>query len=426
MSVTEPASSDAQSRFQGLVEPILFGVRSVMLPRHPRVLLAVCLGYFMAVLDSTVVNVALPDMARGLGTGVAGMQWVVDGYALLFASLLLTAGSLGDRLGNRGTFVWGLVLFTLASGLCGIAPSLGALVGFRALQGVGAAACGRSARSRRAGARDHGARGSHVRTDSGRRMGLGVAVGRRGARGRRHRGRAVLRGRAARQAADAAAGAVSRPHVRGGHRGGRDLELRLLRRAVSDEPVLPAGPASLAARNGPRVVAADGGDQRDEFRVGSDHRAPRATAADGAGSGGRGRGPVGAGAGRRARAAGGDRRADARHGHGRVTRDARHDARRDRPYPEGARRHRLSGAEREPAGGRRRGDRAAGGARRRPVHGWTPSGVAALGLTVSAGEWAESGICGAEGRGSALTVASAPRNRPVRITYIGGPTALLE
>src|SRR5437762_3146095 len=107
--------------------------------RHSLVLASVCIGYFMAVLDSTVVNVALPDMARGLGTGVAGMQWVVDGYALLFASLLLTASSLGDRLGNRGTFVWGLVLFTLASGLCGIAPSLGALVAFRALQGVGAA-----------------------------------------------------------------------------------------------------------------------------------------------------------------------------------------------------------------------------------------------------------------------------------------------
>src|SRR5437764_8493906 len=109
------------------------------LPRHPRVLLAVCLGYFMAVLDSTVVNVALPDMARSLGTGIAGMQWVVDGYALMFASLLLTAGALGDRLGNRGTFVAGLALFTLASLLCGIAPNLGTLVAFRALQGVGAA-----------------------------------------------------------------------------------------------------------------------------------------------------------------------------------------------------------------------------------------------------------------------------------------------
>src|SRR6266581_2863827 len=107
--------------------------------RHPLILASVCLGYFMAVLDSTVVNVALPDMARSLGTGIAGMQWVVDGYALLFASLLLTAGALGDRFGNRGMFVAGLALFTLASALCGIAPSLGALVAFRALQGVGAA-----------------------------------------------------------------------------------------------------------------------------------------------------------------------------------------------------------------------------------------------------------------------------------------------
>src|SRR5438067_10872830 len=107
--------------------------------RHSLVLASVCIGYFMAVLDSTVVNVALPDMARGLGTGIAGMQWVVDGYALLFASLLLTAGALGDRLGNRGTFVAGLALFTLASLLCGIAPNLGTLIAFRALQGVGAA-----------------------------------------------------------------------------------------------------------------------------------------------------------------------------------------------------------------------------------------------------------------------------------------------
>ena len=107
--------------------------------RHPAVLLAVCLGYFMAVLDATVVNVSLPDMARGFGAGVAGMQWVVDGYALVFASLLLTMGAVGDRWGNKETFVAGLGLFTLASALCGVAPSIGALVGFRALQGVGAA-----------------------------------------------------------------------------------------------------------------------------------------------------------------------------------------------------------------------------------------------------------------------------------------------
>src|SRR5881409_2562898 len=102
--------------------------------RHPAVLLAVCLGYFMAVLDATVVNVSLPDMARGFGAGVAGMQWVVDGYALVFASLLLTMGAVGDRWGNKETFVAGLGLFTLASALCGVAPSIGALVGFRAFR----------------------------------------------------------------------------------------------------------------------------------------------------------------------------------------------------------------------------------------------------------------------------------------------------
>ena len=107
--------------------------------RHPLLLTSVCLGYFMAVLDSTVVNVALPDMARGLHTGIAGMQWVVDGYALLFASLLLMAGTLGDRWGNKETFMAGLALFTVASGLCGIASSLGMLIGFRAIQGIGAA-----------------------------------------------------------------------------------------------------------------------------------------------------------------------------------------------------------------------------------------------------------------------------------------------
>ncbi|HEX4633631.1 MAG TPA: MFS transporter [Gemmatimonadales bacterium] len=106
---------------------------------NPRILVAVCLGYFMAVLDSTVVNVALPDMAHSLGTGISGMQWVVDGYALLFASLLLPAGALGDRWGNRGTFALGLALFTVSSVLCGIAPSLSSLIVFRGIQGIGAA-----------------------------------------------------------------------------------------------------------------------------------------------------------------------------------------------------------------------------------------------------------------------------------------------
>src|ERR1043166_6734756 len=105
--------------------------------RHPLILAAVCLGYFMAVLDSTVVNDALPDMARSLHTGSGGVTWFGDGSAWGFASLLLTAGTLGDRWGNKETFAAGLGLFTLASALCGVAPNLGTLIAFRALQGGG-------------------------------------------------------------------------------------------------------------------------------------------------------------------------------------------------------------------------------------------------------------------------------------------------
>lgn len=102
-------------------------------------LLAICLGYFMTILDTTVVNVALPAIRDQLGANVAGLQWIVDGYALVFAGLLLTAGALGDRLGNRAIFLAGLVLFTLASALCGAAPALWALQATRAAQGIGAA-----------------------------------------------------------------------------------------------------------------------------------------------------------------------------------------------------------------------------------------------------------------------------------------------
>jgi EmrB/QacA subfamily drug resistance transporter len=95
---------------------------------------ACCFGLFMVMLDNTIVNVALPSIQRELGAGVSGLQLVVDAYVLVFASLLLTAGSLGDRFGR------GLVVFTASSALCGLAPSLPALVGGRALQAVGGAA----------------------------------------------------------------------------------------------------------------------------------------------------------------------------------------------------------------------------------------------------------------------------------------------
>jgi EmrB/QacA subfamily drug resistance transporter len=103
------------------------------------VLLTMCFALFMAMLDNTVVNVALPTISRELGTGVSGLQWIVDGYVLAFASLLLTGGIVGDRYGRKRTFLAGLVVFTIASLLCGLAASTGQLVGFRVLQGVGAA-----------------------------------------------------------------------------------------------------------------------------------------------------------------------------------------------------------------------------------------------------------------------------------------------
>jgi EmrB/QacA subfamily drug resistance transporter len=101
---------------------------------------ACCFGLFMVMLDNTIVNVALPSIQRDLGAGVSGLQLVLDAYVLVFASLLLTAGSLGDRFGRRRVFRAGLVVFTVSSALCGLAPSLPALVGGRALQAVGGAA----------------------------------------------------------------------------------------------------------------------------------------------------------------------------------------------------------------------------------------------------------------------------------------------
>ncbi len=102
-------------------------------------LVASSFGLSMALLDVTVVNVALSAIQAGLQTGVRGLSWVIDGYTLAFASLLLLAGGLGDRLGARRMFAAGLALFTVASALCGAAPGLGTLVLARILQGTGAA-----------------------------------------------------------------------------------------------------------------------------------------------------------------------------------------------------------------------------------------------------------------------------------------------
>jgi MFS transporter, DHA2 family, methylenomycin A resistance protein len=102
-------------------------------------LVAICLGYFMVILDTMVVNVALPSLGRDLRTGVSGLQWVVAGYTLVFAGLLLGAGTLADRIGPKRVLEAGLALFTAASAACALAPSAGFLVGARLVQGLGAA-----------------------------------------------------------------------------------------------------------------------------------------------------------------------------------------------------------------------------------------------------------------------------------------------
>jgi DHA2 family methylenomycin A resistance protein-like MFS transporter len=102
-------------------------------------LVALCLGFFMIMMDATVVNTALPDIGHDLHASVSGLQWVLDGYTLIFACLLLSGGSLGDRLGSRRVFLAGLVVFTAASVACGLASTLAVLNGARVTQGVGAA-----------------------------------------------------------------------------------------------------------------------------------------------------------------------------------------------------------------------------------------------------------------------------------------------
>src|SRR3954451_23527976 len=94
----------------------------------------------MIVLDVTIVNVALPSIQRDLGFSQPDLTWVVNAFLVTFGSLLLLAGRLGDLMGRKRVFLAGLVIFTAASFLCGIAPSQGALIGARLLQGVGAAA----------------------------------------------------------------------------------------------------------------------------------------------------------------------------------------------------------------------------------------------------------------------------------------------
>ncbi|MBB4684826.1 MFS transporter [Amycolatopsis jiangsuensis] len=106
--------------------------------RRRQIVLAVCcLSLFIVGLDNTIVNLALPAIQHDLGASVSSLQWTIDAYTLVLASLLMLAGSTADRLGRRRTFQTGLVLFGLGSLLCGLAPNVGSLIVFRAVQAIG-------------------------------------------------------------------------------------------------------------------------------------------------------------------------------------------------------------------------------------------------------------------------------------------------
>jgi EmrB/QacA subfamily drug resistance transporter len=105
--------------------------------RRGLILAICCMSLFIVGIDNTIVNVALPSIQRDLHASVSGLQWIIDAYTLVLASLLILSGSTGDRLGRRRTFQTGLVLFTLGSLLCSLAPGLGWLVGARMIQAIG-------------------------------------------------------------------------------------------------------------------------------------------------------------------------------------------------------------------------------------------------------------------------------------------------
>lgn len=102
-------------------------------------LYAICFGFFLVLLDTTALNVAVGSMERELGGTISGLQWIVNAYTIVFASLLLAAGTLGDRYGAKRLYQIGLALFTALSLCCALSPSVGVLIAMRMFQGLGAA-----------------------------------------------------------------------------------------------------------------------------------------------------------------------------------------------------------------------------------------------------------------------------------------------
>src|SRR5882724_12047063 len=107
------------------------------MPRRYLILAICCMSLLIVSMDNTIVNIALPALRTDLHASVSGLQWTIDAYTLVLASLLVLAGSTADRIGRRLVFQTGLVLFSLGSLLCSAAPSLGWLIVFRMLQAVG-------------------------------------------------------------------------------------------------------------------------------------------------------------------------------------------------------------------------------------------------------------------------------------------------
>lgn len=108
-------------------------------PGRAWTLAATSLGFGVVQLDVSVVNVAIKPIGAALGGGVSSLQWVVSAYTVALAALILSAGALGDRVGAKRVFIAGFAVFTAASAVCGLAPSLGVLIAARTVQGVGAA-----------------------------------------------------------------------------------------------------------------------------------------------------------------------------------------------------------------------------------------------------------------------------------------------
>ena len=112
---------------------------STTAPRRGAILAAVCLSVFAINIDTTIINVALPSLTRELGAGTTDLQWIVDGYSLSFAALVLAAGSLGDRYGRRPALLVGLVGFAIASAVGALCASPGQLIAVRFVMGAFAA-----------------------------------------------------------------------------------------------------------------------------------------------------------------------------------------------------------------------------------------------------------------------------------------------